>query len=151
MKVVIAGAGPVGLMLAAELRPHGVDVVVLEGEAEPARFSKAMAVHARTVDTFALRGLTAELSDCGRAPLQHFAGLRILDLSALPGAHPYALILPQARTEAMLARRAAAAGAEIRRGHAVVGIDDHGDAITVTVDGPAGRYDLAADHLVGCD
>jgi len=75
MDVVIAGAGPTGLMLAAELRLAGIDVVVVD--ALPARTgeSRAGGIHARTMEIFDQRGLMVRLLPLG-LPIQagHFGG-----------------------------------------------------------------------------
>ncbi|WHT18292.1 FAD-dependent monooxygenase [Crossiella sp. CA-258035] len=59
--VIVAGAGPTGLMLACELRTHGADVLVLERLAEPSQVVKAGAINTRTADTLARHGLLAEV------------------------------------------------------------------------------------------
>ncbi|HEY3685885.1 MAG TPA: FAD-dependent monooxygenase [Streptosporangiaceae bacterium] len=174
--VIVAGAGPVGLMLAAELRLHGVRVIVAERLAEPGGFSKAGALHARTVETFALRGLVPRLREQARAGIlrmffdndpelarrvagdtghkvdrQHFAGIRTLRVDEL--ASPYAGVFPilQADTEAVLAERAAGLGADIRRGYELAGLEPDASGVTALVRTPAGPTRLRAAYLVGCD
>ena len=73
-EVIIAGAGPVGLWLAAELKLAGVDVVVLEKEAERVPHSKALAVYPRTLELFAMRGLVERwLAEGTPVSSSHFA------------------------------------------------------------------------------
>ena len=165
--VIIAGAGPVGLMLAAELRLHGVAVLVLDPLDRPSPFSRAFGLHARSTGTMALRGLVEPLRAAGEAegprmfgglrppvgpgggiPLVHFAGIRTVRLDHLGTAHPGMLSVPQGGVEAVLAERATALGAEIRRGTAVTGFTQDSDTVTVETDnsGP-----LQARWLVGCD
>lgn len=148
MDVVIAGAGPVGLMLACELRLRGVRTLVLDRLAAPTGLSRALNLHPRSVDTFAMRGLLDRLGDAPRLDLQHFAGLRVLDLTATRTPHPYGLLVPQSRVEEILEARALELGAEIVRGRAVTGLTEDGSGVTVeTGDGTAYR----AGWLVGCD
>jgi 2-polyprenyl-6-methoxyphenol hydroxylase-like FAD-dependent oxidoreductase len=151
--VVIAGAGPAGLMLACELGLAGVPAVVLDRDPTPAgeRFSPGTTLHARSIELFERHGLM----DAVRAeetvvwPRVHFSNIWV-DLTPVID-HEYSIILPQARTERILADRALALGADIRRGHAVVGLEQDGDGVTVRVRAADGDYDLRARYLVGCD
>jgi 2-polyprenyl-6-methoxyphenol hydroxylase-like FAD-dependent oxidoreductase len=151
--VVVAGGGPVGMMLACELRLANVRTVVLEQLAEPGGHSRAFRLQARTLELLDQRGLLARFEDGNlKWPKSHFAGLQpLLDLGQLPSAHPYALLIPQARTEALLGQRAAELGAEIRRGHQITGAEPGEDSVRVQVRGPAGDYALSCRYLVGCD
>jgi len=149
--VIIAGAGPTGLMLATELGLLGVDAVVLERRERPAEASAGMAVHGRTMDTFRYRGLT-ELIDPDETfpwPLTPFALLWLDMAAAAPNDYTYAL--PQWRLEKLLAGRAGELGADVRRGHTVVGVGQDDAGVAVDVAGPGGRYQLRGDYLVGCD
>src|SRR5881628_3536216 len=64
--VVIAGCGPTGAMLAAELRLHDVRVLVLEKETEPASFVRIVGLHIRSLELLAMRGLLDRLAGHGR-------------------------------------------------------------------------------------
>ncbi|MEV7598990.1 FAD-dependent monooxygenase [Kitasatospora sp. NPDC089797] len=152
-QVVIAGAGPVGLWLAAELRLHAIDVTVLEERTEPDPHSRATSLHPRTLEMLDSRGLAAPfLAEGVHVPGGHFAALPArLDYSRLDTPHRYTLGLPQARTEELLADHARAAGADLRRGHRVTGLTQDDEAVTVHAEGPDGPYRLRTAHLVGCD
>ncbi|NUP66278.1 MAG: NAD(P)-binding protein [Nonomuraea sp.] len=148
MDVIVVGAGPVGLMLACELRLHGIRTLVLDRLDAPTGLSKALNLHPRSVDTFAMRGLLDRFEDAPRLPLQHFAGMRLLDLTRTRTPHPYGLLVPQARVEEVLEKRALELGAEIRRGCAVTGLAQDESGVTVeTGDGTTSR----ASWLAGCD
>ncbi|MFG2907037.1 FAD-dependent monooxygenase [Kitasatospora sp. NPDC048286] len=151
--VVIAGGGPVGLWLACELRLHGVDVTVLETRAEPDPHSRALTVHPRTLELFAARGLvTPFLAEGLRVPNGHFAALTTrMDFSRLDTPYPFTLVLPQVRTEELIAAHAEAVGVRLLREHRVTGLTRHDDAVTVEVDTPTGHRQLRAAYLVGCD
>ncbi|WP_242911370.1 SDR family oxidoreductase [Actinomadura terrae] len=148
-QVVIVGAGPVGLLLAGELRLGGVDVVVLERRAEPATESRASTLHARTMEIFDSRGLLEAFGPLPNEVMGHFGGIS-LDLT-LPGPYPGQWKVPQTTTEAVLRCWALSLGADLRRGHDLRGITvhpDHVDAVARTPEGPAR---LRAQYLVGCD
>ncbi|MGK5530954.1 rifampin monooxygenase [Streptomyces sp. URMC 129] len=148
--VIIAGAGPTGLMLAGELRLHGVRVLVLEKEAEPTGQSRALGLHARSVEVMDQRGLLGRFLALGQqyAVGGFFAGIDKPWPDRLDTAHAYVLGIPQSVTERLLTEHAAGLGAEIRRGCALVGLsqDDHG----VTAELADGTR-LRSRYLVGCD
>lgn len=151
--VIVAGGGPVGALLACELRLAGASVIVLEQLAQPSGHSRAFRLQPRTLELFDQRGLLEPLlADSKVWPWAHFAGLTPrLDLSRLDSVHPYALLIPQSRTEAALESRAAELGARIRRGHRLTGLAQDNDGVTARVAGPSGEYQLRAQYLVGCD
>ncbi|MFC5744706.1 FAD-dependent monooxygenase [Actinomadura rugatobispora] len=151
-QVIVVGAGPVGLWLAAELRLGGVQVMVLEARQERDPHSKALTIHPRTLEILAFRGIVDRfLAEGPRIPSGHFGGLDDrMDFSVLDTPFPFTLALPQARTEELLEEHALAAGAAVRRGHRVTGLAQDSDAVTVTAEGPAGPYTLTASYVVGC-
>ncbi|PTA47666.1 FAD-dependent monooxygenase [Micromonospora sp. RP3T] len=149
--VVIVGAGPTGLMLACELRVAGVATVLLERLPEPTGQSRALALHARSAEVLDQRGLLDPFLAEGVVwPHGHYAGLR-LDMARLDGRHRYTLHAPQSRVEALLEKAAVGLGAEIRRGHEVVGLSQHDDGVEVTVRANGDEYRLSGSYLVGCD
>jgi 2-polyprenyl-6-methoxyphenol hydroxylase-like FAD-dependent oxidoreductase len=113
--VVIVGAGPVGLLLACELRRAGVAVTVLEQPAEPSTITKPLAMRARTVEILALRGLAGPFLDHGvRLPTWHFGFLATrVDFTGRDSPFPCVLTFPQDRTEALLESLARPWGADV--------------------------------------
>ncbi|MET9075778.1 SDR family oxidoreductase [Streptomyces sp. NPDC004232] len=159
--VVVVGAGPVGLFLAAELRAGGADapnVIVLEQLTEPTGESRASILHARTMEIFADRGFLPRLGELPPVGPGHFGGLR-LDLAEADPSHPYAgqWECLQHHLETELQAHAAELGAEIRRGHTVTGLRTGDDGVHVEVRGPAAdgapgaAYTIEAAYLAGCD
>ncbi|MBD0707837.1 MULTISPECIES: rifampin monooxygenase [unclassified Streptomyces] len=148
--VIIAGAGPTGLMLAAELRLHGVDVLVVDKESEPTRQSRAQGLHVRSIEVMEQRGLLGRFLEHGREFRVggFFAGLGTSWPEDLDTAHSYVLGIPQTVTERLLAEHAVEAGAEIRRGRELVGLEQDAEGVSVEF---ADGTRLRARHLVGCD
>ncbi|MEV7293142.1 SDR family oxidoreductase [Streptomyces microflavus] len=149
--VVVVGAGPVGLMLAGELRLGGADVIVLDRLGAPTTESRASTLHARTMEILDQRGLLDGIGTPPDEPMGHFGGLP-LDLR-LPGPYPGQWKVPQTRTEAVLGAWAVRLGAEVRRGHRVTGLEQHPDRVTVEAAGPEGGAPvrITAPYVVGCD
>ena len=151
--VVIAGAGPVGLWLARELRLAGAGVVVLERDTERSPHSKALTMHPRSLEVLAMRGVQEDfLAEGLRIPNGHFGALENrLDFAGLDTQFPFTLAQPQVRTEELFEQYALSHDAEIRQGHEVVGIEQDEDAVTVEVNAPEGPYRTRAHFAVGCD
>ncbi|RST05377.1 SDR family oxidoreductase [Streptomyces sp. WAC07149] len=149
-QVIVVGAGPVGLLLAGELRLAGADVVVLDRLTAPTAESRASSLHARTVEILDSRGLLERLGDVPRENAGHFGGIP-LDLG-LPGPYPGQWKVAQTRLEEVLGEWAADLGADIRRGHELTGLTTTADGALATVRTESGR-ELAfrAPYLVGCD
>ncbi|MCI3278547.1 FAD-dependent monooxygenase [Streptomyces cylindrosporus] len=148
--VVVAGAGPAGLMLAAELRLAGARVVVLEQEDRPTAESRGMGFTARTLEVFDQRGLLPRFGELSRSPGGHFGSVPV-DFAVGDGRHASVTGVSQARTVAVLGEWAAELGADVRRGYRVTGFTDSGDGVEVRAEGPDVETLIAAPYLVGCD
>jgi len=148
--VIIAGGGPTGMMLASELRLHGVRVLVLEKDAEPTPVVRSLGLHARTIEVMDQRGLLDRFLAHGQQyPVRgHFAGIVKPTPERLDTSHPYILGIPQPVTDRLLAERAAEVGAEIRRGSELVGLSQDDDGVTVEL---ADGTRLRSRYLAGCD
>lgn len=149
--VIVAGAGPTGLMLAGELRLAGVDVIVLDRLAERTGESRGLGFTTRTMEVFDQRGLLHRLGDMGTSNAGHFGGLPV-DFGVLDSVHQAAKTVPQSDTETMLEGWVRELGADVRRGHELVTLHDHGDHVEAEVCGPEDeKIRLTAPYLVGCD
>ncbi|NIJ38675.1 2-polyprenyl-6-methoxyphenol hydroxylase-like FAD-dependent oxidoreductase [Sphingopyxis panaciterrae] len=176
--VVIAGAGPVGLFLACELRLAGISVLVLKEAQDPGSPLKRLpfglrGLSAPTIEAFARRGLLGDIAQprpasngpggnaaahwAGqpRRPGGHFAGIQFYNDRVDTAQWPYrtqgiadtSMAVTMEHIESILAARAAALGADIRRGIGVEGCDASDDIVTVR----AGGKTFHTRWLVGCD
>jgi 3-(3-hydroxy-phenyl)propionate hydroxylase len=147
--VVIAGAGPTGLMLAGELALAGIDAVIVERR--PDQYlpgSRAGGLQSRTIEVLDQRGIADRFLAEGQvAQVAGFAMIR-LDISDFPTRHPYGLGLWQRHIERILAGWVAGLGVAIRYGTEVTGFaQDDGGVDVALSDG--GR--VRAQYLIGCD
>ncbi|WP_067881324.1 FAD-dependent monooxygenase [Nocardia vermiculata] len=146
--VIIAGCGPTGAMLAAELRLHEMRVLVLEGETAPVSLARIVSLHTRSLELMAMRGLLDRLLEHGRRrPVGGiFAGIATPAPPGLESA--YLLGIPQPVVVRILEDHARELGAQIRRGCAVTGFEQDDDGVTVELrDGEQ----LRTRYLIGCD
>lgn len=117
-QAAIIGGGPVGLMLASELALAGVKTTVIERLKKTVPYSKALIMHPRTLELFAMRGILERFLEKGtKVSSGHFSMLDTrLDFSRLDTKQNYSLMLPQAETERILEEYASSLGADIIRG-----------------------------------
>jgi 2-polyprenyl-6-methoxyphenol hydroxylase-like FAD-dependent oxidoreductase len=147
--VVIAGAGPTGLMLAGELALAGVDVAIVERRAnQELAGARAGGLYSRTIEVLDQRGIADRfLAEGQKVQAGMFAGAR-LDISDLPTRHNYTLGLRQKHIERVLAGWIRELEVPVRYGFEVTGFtqDDTGVGVHLS-DGRS----LQAQYLVGCD
>ncbi|CAM5383378.1 FAD-dependent monooxygenase [Streptomyces griseus] len=148
--VLVVGAGPTGMTLAAELRLAGARVTVLERLARRSGESRGLGFTTRTMEILDQRGLLSRFGDIETSTVGHFGGLPI-DFSLLDGAGRAAKSVPQSETESRLEEWAVELGADIRRGDEVLAVREGGAGVEVDLRGPDGPATLTAPWLVGCD
>jgi 3-(3-hydroxy-phenyl)propionate hydroxylase len=146
--VAIAGGGPTGMMLAAELALAGVDGVIVERREQPMlEGSRAGGLLARTIEVLDQRGVGERFVSQGRvAQVHHFPAT--LDISDFPTRRPYGLALWQNRIEAILGDWVAELDVPVRRGCEVAGFTQDAGGVDVAL---ADGRSLRAEYLVGCD
>ncbi|ONI84086.1 FAD-dependent oxidoreductase [Actinosynnema sp. ALI-1.44] len=143
--VLVAGAGPTGLLVAFELERAGIDVLVLERDARPTTQSKALGLQPQSVEVLADRGLLAAIEPHAdaRLPAGHFSGIRI-DYTDLPTNFPYQLGVEQVHVAAAIEARLRT---PVLRDAAVTAVTQDSEGVTVT----AGGRDHRATWLVAAD
>ncbi|MET7737500.1 rifampin monooxygenase [Streptomyces sp. NPDC005402] len=148
--VIIAGCGPTGAMLAAELRLHDVRVLVLEKETEPVSFVRIVGLHMRSLELMAMRGLLDRMREHGRQRPAggFFAAINKPAPHSLDSAHPYLLGIPQPVIVDLLEEHAIQLGAQVRHGCAVSGFEQGDEGVTVWL---SDGEQLRSRYLVGCD
>ena len=147
--VVIAGGGPTGLVLAAELALARVDVAIVERRVDQSiAGTRAGGFHARTIEVFDQRGVAERFLAQGKVMQVTGFALISLDISDFPSRHAYGLALVQEGIERILAAWVEELGVPVHRSVEVTGFaqDDRGVDVALS-DGRS----LRAEYLVGCD
>jgi 2-polyprenyl-6-methoxyphenol hydroxylase-like FAD-dependent oxidoreductase len=156
VKVLIAGAGPVGLTAALLLGSKGIPVTVLEAQDAISEELRASTFHPPTLDMMAAYGITARMLEAGLiCPTWqirlHPSGERaVFDLSVLKDEsdHPYRLQCEQAKyCQLVLDAVKKLPSVDVRFGTAVTGLEQSADNVTVF----AGEQQFAADYVIGAD
>jgi 2-polyprenyl-6-methoxyphenol hydroxylase-like FAD-dependent oxidoreductase len=154
-EVLVVGAGPVGLAVAASLAGHGHDVTVVDRQATGANTSRAAVVHARTLEMLERIGVSQQLARLGI----HAAQFSIRDgdrelvpvrFDRLATEYPYTLMVPQNITEEVLLDRLVELGGKVHRPYVATGLTQSADGAEITLDGGeviSARYVVAADGM----
>ena len=147
--VVIAGGGPTGMMLAAELALANVDVAVVERRPDSVLIgSRARGFHSRTIEELDQRGIADRFLAEGRVAQTAVIGTTVLDISDFPTRHPYGLGISQNKTEQILAGWVAELPVRMYYASEVTGFTQADAGVDVELsDGTT----LQARYLVGCD
>jgi 2-polyprenyl-6-methoxyphenol hydroxylase-like FAD-dependent oxidoreductase len=157
--VLIVGAGPTGLTLAAQLHAIGARVRIVDRRLDRVHESRALAVQPRTLEVLQGLGITRSLVERGNdaAGLRMHAGgrvvaVRLFDVGLEDTAYPFLLFISQAETEAVLNEHLAGHGVRVERGVEQVGFVAGEQDVTCTLRHGHGRAEsVQARYLVGCD
>jgi 2-polyprenyl-6-methoxyphenol hydroxylase-like FAD-dependent oxidoreductase len=152
MTVMVAGAGPAGLMVAAELALAGVHVTVVDRLPRRSPYCRGFTLNARSLELLDRRGIADRfLAEGPTVPYGMFTDpSRPLDLTAMDTDHPYMLGIAQTRVEELLEEWLAELGVAVSWGHQVVGLVQNGQ-VEVTLQAAGGTTRRRVDYLVGCD
>jgi 2-polyprenyl-6-methoxyphenol hydroxylase-like FAD-dependent oxidoreductase len=156
-RVLVVGAGPVGLAMACELLRRGVDARIVDANAQATDRSKAIGVQARTLEALDSMGVADRFVDAGRKihGVNAYAdGARIVHVSLddIDSPFSYVLSLPQADTERLLGARLVELGGRVERGVTLTSLAQDADGVNVTLakaDAPVETARFA--WVVGCD
>ncbi|MGW0821349.1 FAD-dependent monooxygenase [Streptomyces sp. NPDC002845] len=153
LDVLVVGAGPTGLALAAQLRTYGIRFRIIDRDPDLAHESRALAIQPRTLETLAGLGLADELVARGNPAVRlwlhlprRVVRLPLFDIGLTGTPYPFLLFLSQAETEDVLGGQLAERGTELLK------LSDEGDGVVCVLrhhDGTQER--LRARHVVGCD
>jgi 2-polyprenyl-6-methoxyphenol hydroxylase-like FAD-dependent oxidoreductase len=147
--VVIAGGGPAGMMLAAELALAKIDVLVVERRPDHVLVgSRAGGFHSRTIEVLDQRGVADRFLAEGKTAQASMIATTVLDMSDFPTRHPYSLGIWQNDIERIMAAWIAELEVQIHYGCEVTGFAQDDTGVDVEL---AGGRSLRARYLVGCD
>jgi 2-polyprenyl-6-methoxyphenol hydroxylase-like FAD-dependent oxidoreductase len=159
LDVLVVGAGPTGLVLAAQLCAYGVRFRLVDRQADRVHESRALAVQPRTLEVLAGLGVSDELVAAGNAAVH----LRLhLGATVVPVAlsatgvgdtpYPFLLFLSQAETERILAAHLDRHGVRVEREVRLVALDQDGERATCRLRHGDGREEtVRARYVAGCD
>ena len=157
--ILIVGAGPTGLVMALGLARRGVPVRIIDSKEGPARESRAMGLHARTLEFYRQFGFADEVVQNGvvadsvhfRAGERDVARFSLADMGKGISPYPFMLAYPQDQHERFLLDRLGRLGVAVQWGATLTDLHDHGDAVTVTVDDGTSAEQTRFAYVAGCD
>jgi len=155
--VLVVGAGPVGLTMAAELARYGVAVRIVDKAAQRTDKSKALVIWSRTLELMDRIGCTQAFISAGfkASAINIIAGgtpIGRVSLDAIKSIYPYALILPQSETERLLEQHLASRGVAVERSCEMIQFNPRPNSVTVMLKHADGREEtLDVSWLIGCD
>ncbi|MFC1405644.1 MULTISPECIES: FAD-dependent monooxygenase [Streptacidiphilus] len=155
--ILVVGAGPVGLAVAGELARRDVPVRVVDALPAPTTESRAIVVHARSLEMLERIGLLDDVVASGikATGIEIHASGRVLthvDLDIVDSPHPYSVLTAQTETERILTENLARHGVQVERDLALVGLEQDADTVRATLRGPdGGEQSVGASWLVGAD
>lgn len=156
-EVLVVGAGPVGLVAAHELARSGVRVRIIDKLAQPTEESRAIALHARSLDMLDRMGIIDDLlatgvKSTGMNMVAKGKTLVRVPLDGVDSAFPYTFVTAQTETERVLTAHVTALGVTIDRGYTATALSQDDDAVHVTVQGPDGAIEqITASWVIGTD
>ena len=156
--VAIVGAGPTGVMLAIDLARRGVRVRIFDKQPRRSRETRAIGIHARTLEVFHQLGIVEEFLELGHrvtGMTVHTCARRStrVRFGGLDSPYPFVLMLGQSETQRILDQRLEQLGITIERGVSVLELEHHANAVELNLRGAGAEREqtVLADWVVGCD
>jgi 2-polyprenyl-6-methoxyphenol hydroxylase-like FAD-dependent oxidoreductase len=156
-RILIIGAGPVGLTMACELARQGVPSRIVDREPESSKHSKALAIFPRTLEMLELMGVAESILAQGErieGMVVHHHGKEVAKLSftSLPTRFPFAISLPQNQTEASFIANLQSLGGQVERGLELTGLTQTAQGLNARLRRPNGEEEESRPQwLVACD
>lgn len=155
VETLVVGAGPVGLFLAAELARRGRECVLIERACAPSTHSKALAIMPGSMEVFEQSGIAPAFEQAAN----RIDGVRFVTPRAsafvpfdrIPSPYNYVSILPQWKTEQLLAAHLRTNGGDVLYDHELIELQQADRATVAMIRTPAGTIRIAARYVVGCD
>ena len=158
--VLIVGAGPTGLMMAAQLARQGTDAIIIDRHAGPARETRALGVQARTMEIYAKLGVVDQALKIGKigtaanmwARGRRTARIPIGQIGEGLTAYPYLFVLGQNDNERLLGDKLRTFGRDVNWSTELVGLTQQADSVRAEVRMPDGSMQaIKARYVAGCD
>ena len=155
--ILVVGAGPVGLTMAAELARYGVGVRIIDKSDHPTRTSKALAIWSRTLELMDRMGCTPQFLETGLhahgATIQHGENVVAqVHFDDIASSYNFGLMIPQHDTERLLADHLRSFGVEVERQVELVSFSDESDHVSARLKHADGREEeVTTPWMVGCD
>ncbi|MGA6166150.1 FAD-dependent oxidoreductase [Amycolatopsis magusensis] len=151
--VLVVGAGPVGLAVATSLAQQGIEVTVVDQQAEGANTSRAAVVHPRTMEALDRLGVADRLAGlslrAGRFTIRDRDRVLVpLEFAQVPSPYRTLFMVPQPTTERVLLDRFVELGGRVLRPHRLTALEQDADGVVATIDD---RHRLSARYVVGAD
>ncbi|MGW1783812.1 FAD-dependent monooxygenase [Streptomyces sp. NPDC002143] len=159
LDVLVVGAGPTGLALAAQLRTYGTAFRIVDRSLDRAQESRALVIQPRTLEALAPFGVTDELVGRGNPALQlrmhlpqRVVRIPLFDIGLADTAYPFLLFLSQAETESVLSEHLRDRGVDVERGTELIRLERTGPSVTCRLRrGDGTEETVEATYVVGCD
>jgi 2-polyprenyl-6-methoxyphenol hydroxylase-like FAD-dependent oxidoreductase len=156
VSVLIVGAGPTGLLLAAELQRRGVSCKLIDARPEALPWDRATVIHPRSLEVFESLGLIDRFLEAGtkqRGVKMYSAGrlLGTLDLSECGSRYGFNLGLSEETTESILTDYLLSFGGRVHRAVRLVGAEVQSEGVLAEIEHGDSHFRVQADWIVGCD